>query len=95
MVGAQEGRVAGLQFLEMKRKIKIPDDIVREIKAGEAPGEQPVVGADAQLRADLRGAQKTLRLVYDFLSDPSATTLRVERRRDELLRVIEREIRGI
>jgi hypothetical protein len=53
----------------------------------------PVV-ADAQLRADLRGCQKTLRLAYDFLSDPATTTLRAQRRRDDLLRTIERELRG-
>jgi hypothetical protein len=78
----------------MGRKLKIPEDIVREIKSDPGLPEQVVV-ADAQLRSDLRGAQKALRMAHDFLSDGTTTTLRAERRRDELLRVIELEISGI
>lgn len=67
-------------------KIVLPSDAIEEDPA--------FFDRTAQIRAELRGAQRALRKAYDFMVDDSNITFKAQDIRDDLLPEIQRELKG-
>jgi hypothetical protein len=85
-------RVKDLNVREAAAKAKRP---LRAVPAPPPSPEPIVLTDDAQLRGDLRAAQRMMRRCFDFLRDDSNVTFRAMDKRDALLADLRREVRGL
>ncbi len=58
------------------------------------PSDPVIITDDAQLRADLRAAQRMMRRCFDFMRDDANVTFRAMDARDALMQDLARELRG-